>query len=441
MTNQLQSLGNLLPQQVTVTAVQRNISQGQNPANTESGIPFGSPSFFDLNISDDSGILDGSFDSYCIDFDRFLNFEGFDFNGDGDTSDNGITLPTVGGAPFDELAPVDFSASVYSSYDDAVLNDGLGGLIEKPQNLGMVNWLINNQDIFLSQGFSVGDIQTAIWALVDLQDSELVGGNVPLTQFDRDYFTDMFGGFSDANVANIVAEAQNYADFVPQAGQKVAVILVPDGNTTGDPDTDTDPDGHPDGVPDGQIIIAAVELAKLGDKVFEDLNANGIQDDNDPGIAGATVNLLADLDGDGVIEDGEVVDSTTTDANGNYHFTVLPGDYKVEFETPDGFDMASPANQGSDDAKDSDGPISDVVSLDAGESDLTIDSGFFKKPLGTIGDRVWFDTDGDGNQDAGEDGINGVTVKLIDKNTGNVVDTQTTSGDGGYLFDGVSAGD
>ncbi|NET01499.1 MAG: hypothetical protein F6K61_13175 [Sphaerospermopsis sp. SIO1G1] len=48
----------------------------------------------------------------------------------------------------------------------------------------------------------------------------------------------------------------------------------------------------------------------LGDRVFEDSNANGIQDVGENGIAGATVNLLADVDGDGVIESGEVVDTT-----------------------------------------------------------------------------------------------------------------------------------
>ena len=59
--------------------------------------------------------------------------------------------------------------------------------------------------------------------------------------------------------------------------------------------------------------------------------------------------------------------------------------------------------------------------------------------LGTIGDRVWEDRNGDGVQDANEPGINDVTVQLVDGN-GAVVKTQTTSGDGGYLFTDLATG-
>ncbi|MFN8355009.1 MAG: SdrD B-like domain-containing protein [Spirosomataceae bacterium] len=55
-----------------------------------------------------------------------------------------------------------------------------------------------------------------------------------------------------------------------------------------------------------------------------------------------------------------------------------------------------------------------------------------------IGNRVWNDGDGDGIQDAGELGINGVTVLLFKKDAnGNFtsqVATQTTSGNGEYYF-------
>jgi uncharacterized repeat protein (TIGR01451 family) len=50
----------------------------------------------------------------------------------------------------------------------------------------------------------------------------------------------------------------------------------------------------------------------------------------------------------------------------------------------------------------------------------------------TVGDRVWLDTNGNGVQDAGETGINGVTLSLL--HDGNVVGTATTAGDGNYLF-------
>ncbi|MDP1973863.1 MAG: SdrD B-like domain-containing protein, partial [Sediminibacterium sp.] len=49
-----------------------------------------------------------------------------------------------------------------------------------------------------------------------------------------------------------------------------------------------------------------------------------------------------------------------------------------------------------------------------------------------IGNRVWFDVDGDGIQDAEEIGIAGVTVSLVQGTT--VIATATTDADGNYIF-------
>ena len=59
--------------------------------------------------------------------------------------------------------------------------------------------------------------------------------------------------------------------------------------------------------------------------------------------------------------------------------------------------------------------------------------------LGSIGDRIWNDIDGQGDQDAGEPGIPGVTVKLLDDN-GTLLDTRVTGDNGEYLFTGLGAG-
>ncbi len=57
---------------------------------------------------------------------------------------------------------------------------------------------------------------------------------------------------------------------------------------------------------------------------------------------------------------------------------------------------------------------------------------------GLIGDFVWKDLDCDGIQDAGEPGIAGVTVKLLDGND-NVLATTTTNANGYYEFAGLCA--
>ncbi|EOD7698134.1 TPA: fibrinogen-binding adhesin SdrG C-terminal domain-containing protein, partial [Staphylococcus aureus] len=67
----------------------------------------------------------------------------------------------------------------------------------------------------------------------------------------------------------------------------------------------------------------------LGDYVWEDTNKNGIQDQDEKGISGVTVTLKD--------ENGNVLKTVTTDADGKYKFTDLDnGNYKVEFTTPEG---------------------------------------------------------------------------------------------------------
>ncbi len=107
-------------------------------------------------------------------------------------------------------------------------------------------------------------------------------------------------------------------------------------------------------------LLSAAPLT-IGDFVWHDLNANGIQDEGEPGLNDVTVNLL---DGG-----GNVIDTTATadDANGNpgfYSFTNLVADqpYRVAFELPEGFNEFSPRQVG-DDAKNSVAPISDIIVL------------------------------------------------------------------------------
>ncbi len=156
----------------------------------------------------------------------------------------------------------------------------------------------------------------------------------------------------------------------------------------------------------------------------------------EPGVQGVTVDLLD--------ADGNVVDTVTTGVDGSYLFDDLPlGDYQVRFTAPDGTTL-SPQNAGSDDAADSDADpatgVTGTITLTADAPDnLTVDAGLVPV-LGSIGDLVWSDTDGDGIQDADEPGVAGVRVELLDAD-GNVVDTVTTGADGSYLFDDLPLGD
>ncbi|WP_198320983.1 SdrD B-like domain-containing protein [Azohydromonas aeria] len=183
------------------------------------------------------------------------------------------------------------------------------------------------------------------------------------------------------------------------------------------------------------------QAAKLGNHVWHDLNANGIQDAGEQGIAGATVQLVRDRNGDGRISADEVLGTTLTDASGYYSFKGLtPGlQYQVQFTQPTGFDAASPRqiDNNANSGVNSDGALSSVVVLRPGETNNSIDAGFYKNA--SLGDRVWEDTNGDGRQDAGEAGITGVTVNLRNA-AGTIVATTTTDAQGNYRFDGLKPG-
>ncbi|MEW6487391.1 MAG: SdrD B-like domain-containing protein [Thermodesulfobacteriota bacterium] len=176
----------------------------------------------------------------------------------------------------------------------------------------------------------------------------------------------------------------------------------------------------------------APQPAAIGDRVWEDLNANGIQDDGEPGVAGVTVNLYDCLD--------NFVASTTTDSNGLYLFDGLtPGDYYLVFVQPNGY-FFTLQNVGDDELDSDADPTSGstiCTTLDPGETDLSWDAGFYR--LAELGDRVWEDGNGNGIQDAGELGMAGVTVKLYDCD-GDFIAETTTDAEGLYLFTGLVPG-
>ncbi|WP_117220613.1 SdrD B-like domain-containing protein, partial [Staphylococcus aureus] len=167
----------------------------------------------------------------------------------------------------------------------------------------------------------------------------------------------------------------------------------------------------------------------LGDYVWEDTNKNGIQDQDEKGISGVTVTLKD--------ENGNVLKTVTTDADGKYKFTDLDnGNYKVEFTTPEGYTPTT-VTSGSDIEKDSNGLT--TTGVINGADNMTLDSGFYKTPKYNLGNYVWEDTNKDGKQDSTEKGISGVTVTLKNEN-GEVLQTTKTDKDGKYQFTDLNNG-
>ncbi|GIV33142.1 MAG: hypothetical protein KatS3mg031_0677 [Chitinophagales bacterium] len=171
--------------------------------------------------------------------------------------------------------------------------------------------------------------------------------------------------------------------------------------------------------------------AVIGDYVWNDTNANGVQDSSETGIPAIKVTL---------IDAGTqaVVASTFTDSLGFYLFDGLPpGSYYLIFDhttAPANF-VPTYVNAGDDD-KDSDADQvtgqTSIYTLSAGDSVLTVDAGYYA--LACLGDMVWNDLNQNNRQDPGEPGIADVKVTLYDALTLDLVGTQWTDSSGHYLF-------
>jgi protocatechuate 3,4-dioxygenase beta subunit len=169
----------------------------------------------------------------------------------------------------------------------------------------------------------------------------------------------------------------------------------------------------------------------LGDYIWKDDNRDGIQDDNESGIKDVKIIL------------NETGATTLTDSSGKYEFCDLkPGSYSITVDMdslPFGY-VVTKKDSGSDDTNDSDlNENAQSESVTIKDNNITdLDGGFYETYC--LGDFVWDDEDGDGSQDATEDGISGVKVILYDIN-GNEVDVNITDEDGNYKFCNIPEGD
>lgn len=179
--------------------------------------------------------------------------------------------------------------------------------------------------------------------------------------------------------------------------------------------------------------------AQVGDRVWEDYNANGVQDANEPGVNDIVVRLYK--------ADGTLVDETITEtvnfSAGYYRFTnVQPGEYYIAFEFGDDFNI-SPSNRGGDDSADSDidsglgEATTSIFELSSGEVDLDVDGGIYVPSQ--IGDLVWVDTNLNGVQDTGEVGEEGIEVNLYNDDDA-LIATTFTDNEGRYLFNEIVEG-
>jgi hypothetical protein len=138
-------------------------------------------SYFKIDVMD-SGTLKGSWPGWCADWDRQIE-------------DN-----------------TPYNYKFYSSYNQNLP----AGLIDKPEFLDEVNWLINQNYVGKNAGgnlgiYTAGDVQLAIWTLID-----------------DNFNTSTVGEFSQARVDKIAANALKYgSNFYPTCRQEIVLVLDP----------------------------------------------------------------------------------------------------------------------------------------------------------------------------------------------------------------------
>ena len=234
---------------------------------------------------------------------------------------------------------------------------------------------------------------------------------------------------------NIVATTTTAADgsysfeHLPDGTYSVKVVkdgALTDTEQTEDPDGTKDNASEPITLDPTQSVKEGVNFGYVPDyslsgTIYRDGNRSASHDSNENPYAGVTVNLLDSA--------GNVVATTTTDANGAYSFSKLPaGDYRVKVDT-------TGTLKGLDQTEDPDGvadSTSGTISLNnTNRTQSGVNFGYIEN--NSISGTIFRDEARNGVKDPSDPRFPSVKVTLIDEN-GNVVETTTTDSNGAYKF-------
>ena len=224
-------------------------------------------------------------------------------------------------------------------------------------------------------------------------------------------------------------------EHLPDGTYSVKVVkdgALTDTDQTGDPDNKLDNASEPITLDEknptkGDVDFGYVPNNTIKGTVYRDDNRDKMINGDEPGLERVSVQLLD--------EDGKVLQTLDTDADGNYAFQHLPdGKYTVKV-------VRSSSIKDYDQTEDPDATVDDTsaVYTMGPENSLQEKVNVGYVPDYSIAGRVYRDSDKSGSYTDGEETFSGVTVDLLDKD-GNVVATTTTDKDGNYSFEKLPAG-
>lgn len=187
-------------------------------------------------------------------------------------------------------------------------------------------------------------------------------------------------------------------------------------------------------------LLAATISGHVYDDVDESVTFNG----GDGVLEDITVSLYTDPNGDGNPADGTLVAVAVTGADGGYDFVNLAvGDYVVVESQPPGY-SSSGDTQGANDNR----IVVEVDSLSVFAGNNFFDYLTPAVSYASITGTVWNDADGNALAGGGENGLENVTVNLVEDTNGNgsadpgepVMASTLTAADGSYSFTGLGVG-
>ena len=175
------------------------------------------------------------------------------------------------------------------------------------------------------------------------------------------------------------------------------------------------------------------ELGSFSGKVFEDLNNDGIMDENDPGVAGVTLRLAGKKTG----QTYELV----TDETGLFTFADLPKDrYVFTAELPDGLLYARYSRTGGDLRSVFSGETL-VREFPVGQGEAVTDKNVGVIQKGALTGKAFLDLNYNGYYDEGEPGYAHVTVEAIKISNSESMGKTETDDEGNFRVEGLRGGE